>query len=161
GTYPFFQYTQANVNLKGFDLELQYKLFKSFSIDSKTSVVRGWNKTIHDYLIFMPADRFDNSVKYEWPAIHSLNHCYISLGNITVLRQTRVPPKSDYVAPPKGYSIANASMGFQLPVKKKILSIDIAVYNLTNVSYRDYLNRYRYYADDLGINAVLRTKLVF
>ncbi|MEP6728437.1 MAG: hypothetical protein ABJC98_21615 [Bacteroidota bacterium] len=109
----------------------------------------------------MPADRFDNSLKYEWPKIHSLNNCYISAGNITVLRQTRVPPNSNYVATPKGYSIFNASMDFNLPLKKKTLSIDIAVYNVTNVAYRDYLNRYRYYADDLGINAVLRTKLIF
>ncbi len=58
GTFPYFQYTQTNVNLKGVDLELQYKPVTAVTIDSKTSIVRGWNKSIHDYLIFMPADRF-------------------------------------------------------------------------------------------------------
>ncbi len=57
GTYPLFTYTQANVNLKGLDAELRYKLFTGFSIDSKISLVRGWNRSIHDWLIFMPADR--------------------------------------------------------------------------------------------------------
>ncbi len=162
GTFPLFVYTQANVNLKGFDLELQYKPITSFSLDSKTTVVRGWNKTIDDWLLFMPADRFDNSIKFKAGPWHSLNNYYISLQNITVLRQTRVPPNSDYVPPPAGYSLFNINTGAEWALKKKkTLSLDLAAVNVTNVAYRDYLNRYRYYADDLGINIVLRTKLSF
>lgn len=161
GTFPLFNYTQANVNLKGVDLELQYKPVQSFSIDSKVSLVRGWNKNIHDYLIFMPADRFDNSLRYELGKWGSLQNWYIGVQNVTVLRQTRVPPNSDYVAPPAGYSLLNANTGFEFPFKRKTLSIDLAASNITNVAYRDYLNRFRYYADDLGINVVLRTKLTF
>jgi iron complex outermembrane recepter protein len=35
------------------------------------------------------------------------------------------------------------------------------VTNLTNVSYRDYLNRFRYYMDDLGRNISLRVMVPF
>jgi len=65
------------------------------------------------------------------------------------------------VPPPNGYTLLNANIGFQWPWKKKQLHIDLAGYNLTNVAYRDYLNKFRYYADDLGINVVLRAKLSF
>ncbi len=161
GTYPLFNYTQANVNLKGLDLELRYKILPSLSIDARTSIVRAWNKTIHDYLIFMPADRFDNSLRYDIGKWGRTKNWYVSTGVLTVLKQTRVPPNSDYVPPPDGYTLLNANAGFECPVKNRQLNIELAGYNLANRSYRDYLNRFRYYADDLGINVVLRAKLTF
>lgn len=161
GTFPLFTYTQANVDLKGFDLELRYKILPALSIDAKTSLVRAWNRTIHDYLIFMPADRFDNSIRYDIGKWGRMNNWYISTGVLTVLKQTRVPPNSDYVPPPDGYTLVNANAGFECLFKKKKLNIELAGYNLTNRAYRDYLNRFRYYADDLGINVVLRAKMSF
>ncbi len=161
GTYPYFVYTQANVNLKGFDLDLTYHPFKRISIESKTSVVRAWNKTIHDYLIFIPSDRFDNTLKYNVGAWKNFSDVYVSLQNLTVSKQTRVPPNSDYVAPPPGYSIFNADAGIVSKIGKCPLSIDFGINNVTNKSYRDYLNRFRYYVDDLGISFILRTKLNF
>ena len=109
----------------------------------------------------MPADRFTTGIKYELAKLKSLKNIYLGIENVTVPEQTRVPPNSDYVAPPKGYSIFNINGGFEWPLQSKQLFVDIAVYNFTNLAYRDYLNRFRYYADDLGINAVLRLKLIF
>ena len=161
GTYPYFKYTQQNVNLSGLDFELRYKVFTHFSLDSKTTIVRGWNKTIHDYLIFIPADRFSNSLQYDLANGGHVKNIYIKIENVSVLKQTRVPPNSDYVDPPPGYSILNASAGFELPLTHIKFLIDLAAYNFTNIAYRDYLNRFRYYAADLGINIVLRTKIIF
>lgn len=161
GTFPYFKYTQQNVNLSGVDAELQYKFLAQVSFNSKTTIVRGWNKSINDWLIFMPADRFSNGIKYEIAGAGKLKNVYAAIENVTVSTQTRVPPNSDYVAPPKGYSIFNFNAGFELPARSKRLLADIAITNLTNVAYRDYLNKFRYYADDLGINAVLRLKLIF
>ena len=161
GTYPLFNYTQADVNLAGLDAQLRYKLFSRLSLESKISLVRGWNKSIHDWLIFMPADRFDNSLRLDLGGWGPTRSWYISTGLLTVLKQSRTPPNSDYVPPPDGYTLLNANIGFKWPWKKKQLNIDLAGYNLTNVAYRDYLNKFRYYADDLGINVVLRGKLSF
>jgi iron complex outermembrane receptor protein len=152
GTYPMFTYTQANVRLRGLDAEFNYTFLKNFTFISKTSLVRAFNKTIHDYLVFMPADRFDNTLKYTTPS-----HLYLGLQYVKVSKQTRVPPNSDYVAPPAGYGLVNSSLGMDI----KKFNIDFSVENLTNVAYRDYLNRFRYYANDLGINFVLRTKFTF
>ncbi|MFT5348998.1 MAG: iron complex outermembrane receptor protein, partial [Bacteroidia bacterium] len=32
------------------------------------------------------------------------------------------------------------------------LHFSLGIRNILNTSYRDYMNRYRYYADDLGIS---------
>jgi iron complex outermembrane receptor protein len=161
GTYPLFNYTQANVELKGLDAEIRVGLTKKLSYDGKASLVRAWNKTIHDHLVFMPADRFNNSLRYNLGPWRKSVQGYVDAGLLTVLKQTRTPPNSDYVDPPPGYSLLNADLGFEFPLKKKKISLELAGYNLTNTAYRDYLNRFRYYADDLGINIVLRAKLVF
>ena len=161
GSYPYFKYTQEDVNLKGIDADITYKPVKQLSVESKTSLLWAWNRTIHDYLVFMPANRFDNTIKYLVEKFIGLQDAYISVQNVSVARQSRVPPNSDYVAPPAGYSLLNANIGFTAMIGKKPLNIDLGAYNLTNVSYRDYLNRFRYYADDLGINIVLKTRISF
>jgi iron complex outermembrane receptor protein len=86
---------------------------------------------------------------------------FVAVDNVSVLKQWRVPTNSDYVAPPAGYSLFNATMGFVAPIKQKKLSVAITVNNITNVSYRDYLNHFRYYSDELGVNFIIRTKLSF
>ena len=86
---------------------------------------------------------------------------YVSLAYVHVAKQIRVPPNSDYVAPPAGYGLANVSVGFATHVKQKKLQLDLTVANATNVRYRDYLDKFRYYADNLGINVILRSKITF
>ena len=46
-------------------------------------------------------------------------------------------------------------------IKFDRLNIFLRIDNLFNVSYRDYLNRLRYFADDLGINVIMGLNLNF
>jgi iron complex outermembrane recepter protein len=161
GTYPLFNYTQADATIKGFDLELNFKITKKLTYDGKASIVRGWNKSIDDWLIFMPADRYINTLRYDFGKWGLTTNWYANFGFLTVLKQTRTPPNSDYVPPPPGYNLINANLGFQFPIRKTMANIELASANLANTVYRDYLNRYRYYADDLGRDVVLRFKLNF
>ena len=39
------------------------------------------------------------------------------------------------------------------------MTIGVGVDNLLNTSYRDYLNRFRYYTDEMGTNVSLRVKI--
>ena len=39
--------------------------------------------------------------------------------------------------------------------------LSLSVTNLLNTSYREYLNRFRYYADEMGRNITLRIKIPF
>jgi iron complex outermembrane recepter protein len=161
GTYPLFNYTQVNANIKGFDAEINFKITRKLTYDGKASIVRGWNKTIDDWLIFMPADRYINTLRYDFGKWGITTNWYVNVGLLTVLKQTRTPPNSDYVPPPPGYNLVNANAGFQFPIRKTMANIELACTNLANTVYRDYLNRYRYYADDLGRDIVLRFKLNF
>jgi len=161
GIFPEFDYTQANVNIKGIDLSVRYGFLPNFTFLSKTTIVRGYNETIQNWLVGMPCDRFQNRVEYHTPKLGKLKQPYISVEEVLVSKQTRVPPNSDYVPPPNGYALLNASAGCTLPVKKNTLTLSVAVNNMTNTAYRDYLDHFRYYADEIGINYIFRLKYSF
>lgn len=161
GAYPLFKYTQDNVNIKGADVSLQYDITRHLTMQSKTTIVLGYNETIHDYLIYMPANRFENGITYQGHKLWKLTEPYIGVENVTVSKQNRVPPNVDFAPPPAGYSLYNINAGFTTPLMGHLLTVNVGVNNATNVAYRDYLNKFRYYCDDLGINYVLRLKYSF
>ena len=161
GAYPAFTYTQVNALFEGVDLSFTYNLTPHFSLISKTSVLRARNLTIHDWLVYVPADRTDNSIRYTWDSIGRVRNFHVGVGNLGVARQSRVPPNSDYTPPPAGYDLWAADAGCTLPFGKKGIDVNLSVTNLTNVAYRDYLNRFRYYMNDLGRNVVLRVMYAF
>ena len=161
GTFPAFTYTQVNALFIGGDLSITYNFAKNFTLISKTSIVRARNLAIHDWLIDVPADRFDNALRYEWPAIGKWRHIFVEANNLVVAKQSRVPPNSDFAPPPSGYMLWGASAGFSVPLAQRELKVSLAVTNLTNVNYRDYLDRFRYYFADLGRNIVLRLVVPF
>lgn len=161
GTFPAFKFTQDNVAIRGADFSLQYDFIAHFTLQSRATIVRGYNKTANDWLIYMPADRYENGIVYNLHELGFMEEPYISAEHVGVLQQTRVPPNSDFVAPPRGYSIFNASMGFTTHVRKHKVQSDFTVSNLTNAAYRDYLDHFRYYADNIGINFIVKTKISF
>jgi iron complex outermembrane receptor protein len=49
----------------------------------------------------------------------------------------------------------------QVSLGKQTVRLSLGVRNLFNVSYRDYLSRYRYFIDDAGRDFVLRLHVPF
>ncbi|GLU53983.1 TonB-dependent receptor [Dyadobacter frigoris] len=156
-----FNYTQANVFFKGIDLGITFKPADSIDINSKTSLIYAWNKTIHDYLIYTPANRFQNSVSYHLGSFAGLKNILISAEDIFVGKQTHVPAGQDYAPAPGGYNLVNTHLGFRISLRNNFADIDLSVNNLTNKTYRDYLDRFRYFTDEPGRNFALRLRLPF
>jgi iron complex outermembrane receptor protein len=159
GAYPSFHYTQANVVFRGIDLDLKYNITKQLIFNSKTTLIRAFNYSINDYLIFTPADRFQNSLKYVFKARGKFSQFYIGASNLYVAHQNRVPPNSDFAPPPAAYSLFKAEIGAFISMKRRQVEINFAANNITNVAYRDYLDRLRYFSDEMGRNFVLRLKI--
>lgn len=161
GTFPAFKFTQDNVVISGIDASAQWDFVQHFTLQSRATIVRGYNKTANDWLIYMPADRYENGIVFNLHELGFMDEPYLSVENVTTLEQTRAPKNMDYAAPPKGYSIFNASLGFNTNIGRKKMQVDLTVANLTNVAYRDYLDRFRYYADNIGMNFIVKTKINF
>jgi iron complex outermembrane receptor protein len=161
GAFPVFKYTQTNANLTGFDGSFSWRFAEPLSINLKCSVLWGWDVNENQYLVWMPADRVESSLHYDLQNIGVLEDFHVSLGVLSVSRQFKAPANGDFVDPPAGYSLMNAHVGFSVPAGNNRLGIYLNVDNLLNTRYRDYLNRFRYYADDLGRNVTLKLKYDF
>lgn len=161
GTYPAFEYKQGNVYYAGIDAHIDLEFVKNIHFVSKSTIIYAYNRTIHDYLIYTPSNRFENGLSYTKDTLWKLRQVFMDVSVLAVTKQTHVPPNSDYVAPPAGYMLLNAGIGFSIPFKGELLGISFSANNILNTVYRDYLNRFRYYSNDLGRNFTLRLKVPF
>ena len=160
GSYPVFRFLQTNAFLKGLDLDGKYNFGnngKLFQYEVKASLVRAYDLTKDAYLPSIPADRYTNSLQWNIPTSKKMKNNFLQVNYLYVLQQKRYEPNSDFVAPPGSYGLWGLSGGTKILLGNgsKSLIVDLAVDNLFNVAYRDYLNRFRYYADDIGRNVQL------
>ncbi len=175
GTFPSFHFTQTNASFWGLDLMADYSFTKEISAIVKGSVVNAWNMTTHDYLINIPPYRADLTLKYEpqWNDFLKKNSIYGSIGALFVARQAQIPRDSDapmdasgfrlvhgdFALPPSDYYLVNVETGADIVIGKQKISVSLEVKNLFNRSYRDYMNRFRFYTDEPGRNIMLRIKI--
>lgn len=173
GTFPVWEYKQVNARLFGVDFTADYDFAKNLNWHSTVAFVYGDDLTNDTPLIDMPPINFNNSISFRKT---SWNNLVLILKNETVLTQKRYPNNDFYIdvldsgepirtlveisKPPKGYSLLhfNSEMSFSVLNNSK-MTIGFNIQNIMNTNYRDYLNRIRYYADDLGRNFRVQLKL--
>ena len=81
-----------------------------------------------------------------------LEEIKFELNNRLVFEQKNILPEQDFVAPPKAYNLIGARASTNVIFSNYKIRFFLKVDNLLNIQYRDYLNRQRYFADDLGIS---------
>ena len=153
GAFPAFNYQQVDALFQGIDFALNYQISNHFAYIGKYAIVRAKDTRNDEYMVNIPSDRLENTLKYEFGKHKS----YVSLGNLFVARQNRVEQNADFSPPPPAYSLWNVQAGTHI----KTFEIGLGVSNLFNVSYREYLNRFRYFTDDMGRNVNIRIRYRF
>ncbi len=161
GAFPSFQYDQTAASLTGADLNMSFEMPFGLRWQGKASYLRAWNTSEDEPLIFMPANWFSNSLQYNLPVSGRLSDAYVKVTWRHVFEQTNVPTgenpiERDWRPPPPAYDLVGLDLGTRLDFGKQSLRVILSVDNLFNVTYRDYLNRFRYYADEPGRNISLR-----
>ncbi len=159
GAYPTFTYTQVDATFKGLDLTATYRLVDSLSLTCKVSLIYAWNRTINDYLQLIPANRFESTLRYGLGNKGFFRQLYVSVTDIYVAHQSRVPANSDYLPPPPGYMLLGANIGFSIPAGNQLVNVSFTATNMLNVAYRDYMDRFRYFTDEPGRNFTVRIRI--
>jgi iron complex outermembrane receptor protein len=173
GAFPVWTYKRTTANLFGFDINWQQKITDQINFNSKTSFIRGKDIDNNRDLIDIPAARIENSIGYTNKKWHQLN---ANLESDVVFKQNLFPDNNfdvfipttnstvlvDVSSTPSSYHLLNFNTDatFQLS-KKTNVTIGITVTNILNTNYREYLNRLRYFADDLGRNYLIQLKFEY
>ncbi len=170
GAFPVWAYRQTNARLIGFDASAYSQWTENWRSDHRFSLVKGKDTDRNGALINMPSANLVNSIaftKKDW------NNLRVSLDSQYVFRQNeypdniivRSPEQNENVVleintPPDAYHLMglDAEMKFGLS-PNKTLSIGLAIHNIWDTDYREYLNRLRYFSDDLGRDFLVRLKL--
>lgn len=171
GAFPVWEYNQVNARIFGVDIDINKEITKNFDYKGSLSLLQGDDLTNNNPLIHMPSANFSNKITYTNNDFHQLK---IGVSQRTTLQQNRFPDFNfttlnpvtqqqvfvDISSTPPSYTLFgfNSSAVFY-PFKKGSMEVGFNIDNLFNVSYRENLNRLRYFADDLGRNYNLKIKL--
>lgn len=161
GTFPAFRYVQQDVIMTGLDGWVDARLAGNLHGHLSTSLVRGTEVESGVALIDMPADRVRGGLEWMFTDASRFSDASIHLDVVAVARQDRFPDGVDYAPPPPGYTLVNVGIAGTVTTGWTPLSFSLDVDNLFDVSYRDYLSRFRYFIDDPGRNVSLRLHIAF
>ncbi|NGM62023.1 TonB-dependent receptor [Sphingobacterium sp. SGG-5] len=157
GTFPLFQYVQQDALLYGYDIHISANLANRWVYTAGVSSVIGINSTEDTYLPFIPSDRINQGIAYRWG-----EGTYIKLDHAYVARQKHYEDGSDYAAPPPAYQLWGATASYSFAVHdRQQLHILVDADNLFNAAYKDYMDRFRYYAHARGRNISIKLNYTF
>jgi iron complex outermembrane receptor protein len=159
----------------GSDVAIKWKAGSRVTVTSKFSYIYAKDTRNDDVLIFIPPAQFENGISVRLPSSDTFQDVYAGVSVPVTFRQNRapmtarpvdigesVPEKSfDFAEAPEGYALLNARIGFKVPVGEHSLGVTVSGENILNKSYRNYMNRLRYYSEDIGSNFILRLSYNF
>ena len=160
GTFPIFQYQQDNALFYGLDLQAQVDLDKKWTYEMGFSSVRAKNTSKDTYLPYIPADRIQQALAYNF--LLKNNNAYLKIKHQFQAEQNRYEAHSDFSAPPASYHtfglVANSNWKLE---NSNTIGLLLAVENIFNTAYKDYLDRFRYYSHSPGRNISIKINYTF
>lgn len=170
GAFPVWGYRQTNARLLGLDASAYVDWTDRWKSEHQFSLVKGKDMENDLALINIPAANFRNTLEFSRPEWRDFE---ISLESNYVFRQNEFPPNImvfspeqqeevllEINTPPEAYHILALNSKMEFPLGKSTkLTTGLTINNILNTNYRDYLNRQRFFADDLGRNFILQLKL--
>lgn len=171
GIFPVWTYQQVNAEMIGLDADVNLNFTKNFSYIGTFAYVYGQDKTHNQPLILMVPTNFSNALEFK---NENWRNFYLNVNQQTFFKQKRFPVYNpvisvfengvevektlDLSTAPKGYSLFNLQAGIDVA---KNFSAGLTVSNIFNTKYRDYLNRMRFFSDEMGRNFILHLKYNF
>jgi iron complex outermembrane receptor protein len=154
GVFPAFRFAQTPAALAGINAWVKVQPFRWLETVVNTGFVQATNLSTGQGIPFIPPFQAELKAFYVFtpPAGRSFR---LRAGPSVqyVARQTRVDPAQDYLPPPPAYTLLGAEAELEWPLTQRhTLFLGCLGQNLFNARYRSYLNRLRYFTDELGIN---------
>lgn len=152
GAFPVFNYVATDVFMHGLDVSLRYRINGPWSLRSQLGLVRSRNTIADEWLFLTPSDRLRNSLVWNVPKAGTWKDMEVSITSSVVFAQTRFPVGLDFIDPPPAYHLLGFSISVERPLGRNALRMGLNGENLLNTAYRDYLDRFRYFADARGMD---------
>lgn len=159
GAFPSFEFKQAEAYITGLDFAGSYKPVSFFQNSLKFSLLKGYNLSDKDNLFQMPSNSFENKFSFFLRDYKVFKRNEFGLSFEYVAEQKNVPVARDYAPAPPSYYLFHLDFSTEIKTEKTAFKLFFGVNNLLNQAYRDYMNRFRYFTDEIGRNYSLRIQI--
>lgn len=166
GAFPVFSYEQIDARIFGFDLNSSVHLQKSLEASLKYSFLKGDDLTSGKPLVFIPSNTLSFELIYELEKAvkigsRRLENLQFSIADEYVFKQNNLDLDQDFLPAPDGYNQLSFKVTSEIQFGKYRWRLHARVENALNTSYRNYLNRLRYFADNQGRNIIIGGSVMF
>ncbi|MEM6686663.1 MAG: TonB-dependent receptor [Bacteroidota bacterium] len=173
GNFQVWEYRQTDATLLGVDIDASLTFDNNWNFYHQFSLVKGYDDTLDLPLIDMPSVNTMNGLVYQNKELKNLR---VELQSEYTFRQNEFPDNNfeafipetqtqelvDVSTPPDAYHLLHLFTNADFSLSNSLmLNVGLSVTNIFDTNYRNYLNRLRYYADDLGRNFSLNLKITY
>jgi iron complex outermembrane receptor protein/hemoglobin/transferrin/lactoferrin receptor protein len=169
---PILQTIQGDAVISGGHLSANYQLLPFLSLNANAEIVKGESDDDFedvDELPLMPANRFGGGFQLNFEDFSFIKNPVFAADVDHVFSRDaagRYEPFWQFGpafpfgrASTDAYTLFNASFDFDVNVQDQLMNISIYGENLTDETYRDFLDTYKGYALNPGINVGLRVNI--
>ena len=170
GAFPMYQYVQTDALFYGSDFQLNYNLPDIINTESKFSIVKTYDFEVQNSLIGIMPNRVEQNISIHTQEFNKYekgnfvrHNCQLTLEGAYYFERKNTNNELEFLSPPPGYFLFNSIFIYQVKNKKDYRPVNIrfAINNILNTRYRNYMNRYRFFADEMGRNFKLSLEIPF
>lgn len=153
GAFPGYEYKQLPTQYAGFEVQYSQRwIRRGLQLALRAGGIYAQIQQEGDVLFpnFLPCPKGSIQINKQW------SHANLLIETVGVGKQPFYTIGSDFLPPPKGYVLVNAQL--QINTKGHDQHAHWIIYgeNLTNKAYRDYMDRFRYFTNQAGMNVGIK-----
>lgn len=173
GAFPVYQYVQTDAVFYGSDFNFEYEFkqrLSGFSSSTQYTFIRTLDVATNKPLIGIPPNRVEQQIGYQSKHYNQYDNDDFVRYNWKVgaegqyfFRRANTNLALEFAPPPSSYLLLNTFFVFQVKNRQDYnpVNIRLEVNNILNTPYRNYMNRYRFFADEMGRNVKLTLEIPF
>ena len=175
GAFPVWQHNAVEGSLFGWDVDLNWDISPILDYQLSSSLLRGQDNTRVRPLIDIPPYAIEQQLRWDHP---QRKGWYVSVKSRYSAEQNRYPNNDftfsqlqqgrlvelpvDISSPPAAFHLWDAAAQVRFSKSNDCSwELRLSIENLGNRIYRNYLNRLRFYADEVGRNFRLQLNYIF
>lgn len=171
GAFLEYEFLSTDALIYGVDLNVDYSLSKNISFQNSSAFIVGEDLDNNEALIDMPPFNSRSTLQYQnknWKNLTlALTSDFFAMQNnfpnynfLYTVPSTAAQVLVDVSTPPDAYHLLHFRSSIQTKFfEKSTIEIGFNVQNILNTNYRSYLNRLRFFADEIGRNFQVQLKI--
>ena len=173
GAFPVWEYSPITSIFKGVDFDFVYQIKDNIRFKNSISWVEAKDYHTKEHLVNIPPLVITNEVQFSLGKFKKFNAI---IGNKFVNKQNLFPNNNsitsviesgkkidkivDISTPPDGYNLFNLNFNWgPYNFVSSNIYFGLSIDNVMNKAYRNYLNRLRFYSDEVGRNVLFQIKI--